>query len=48
MGRVGVFGAWVGGGIGIVVFLAIFVPIVAIPSLTDLIITQDKPAPDES
>ena len=37
----GVFGAWAGGGIGIVVFLAIFLPMVYVTGYTNLILKQD-------
>ena len=39
----GVFGAWVGGGTGIVVFLAIFLPMVYVTGYTNLIVKQEDP-----
>ncbi len=39
----GVFGAWVGGGLGIVVFLAIFLPMVYVTGYTSLIVKQKDP-----
>ncbi len=39
----GVFGAWVGGGIGIVVFLAIFLPMVYVTGYTSLLVKQEDP-----
>ena len=37
----GLLGAWVGSGLGLVVFLVIFLPIVYLVGYTDLIIKRD-------
>ena len=39
----GVFGAWVGGGTGIFVFLAIFLPMVYVTGYTNLIVKHEDP-----
>lgn len=38
----GMLGAWAGGGIGIVVFLAVFLPMVYVTGYTNLIVKQEE------